>query len=69
MIQNSDFVSVFNKNIEHKFIAPARINLIGEHIDYNGGMVLPCAISLYLRAYVSLRDDLVISLKSTSFNS
>ena len=69
MIQNSDFVSVFNKNIEHKFIAPARINLIGEHIDYNGGMVLPCAISLYLRAYVSLRDDLVISLKSTSFNN
>jgi galactokinase len=36
------------------FFAPGRINLIGEHIDYNGGFVLPAAISLGTRLDISL---------------
>lgn len=43
------------------YSSPARINIIGEHIDYNGGKVFPCAINRYL--YLALRkraDDKII---------
>ena len=40
--------------------APARINIIGEHIDYNGGPVFPAAIDLYLTIALRKRDDDVI---------
>ncbi len=53
-----------NKFIEHfghkhtsEFFAPGRINLIGEHIDYSGGLVFPCAITMGTKALVSKRDD------------
>ena len=59
-----DFVKRFNDNPEYIFSAPSRINLIGEHIDYNGGKVFPCAISLYTKALVSKRKDVNIRLYS-----
>jgi len=37
--------------------APARVNLIGEHTDYNQGLVLPCAVSLRTLALVGRRSD------------
>lgn len=37
--------------------APSRINLIGEHLDYNGGHVLPCAIELGTYALVTLAEE------------
>ena len=40
-----------------RYFAPGRINLIGEHIDYNGGWVLPAAISLGITAQVSKSND------------
>lgn len=39
------------------FFAPGRINLIGEHLDYNGGYVFPAAISYGTYAVVRERDD------------
>src|ERR1700733_1644526 len=39
------------------FAAPARVNLIGEHTDYTGGLVLPMAIGFCTVAVVSPRDD------------
>jgi len=47
------------------FFAPGRVNLIGDHIDYNGGMVMPVAISLGIKAAVRKRDDRIIRLNST----
>src|SRR5687767_14784158 len=37
--------------------APGRVNLIGEHVDYHGGPVLPAAISLAIYVGASKRDD------------
>jgi len=39
------------------FYAPGRVNIIGEHTDYNGGLVLPCAINMGTYALIRLRDD------------
>ena len=58
------FYKLYNEQPSHHYQAPARVNLIGEHIDYNGGRVLPCAISLYIDAYFSARNDRLISVSS-----
>lgn len=48
--------------------APGRINLLGEHTDYNQGFVLPAAIDKYAYVAVSLRDDNRICLVATDLN-
>lgn len=49
------------------FFAPGRVNLIGEHTDYNGGHVFPCAISLGTYAAIRKRDDAVMRFYSANF--
>lgn len=39
-----EFEKLYGTPCESVFFAPARVNLIGEHIDYNGGLVMPCAL-------------------------
>lgn len=46
------------------FFSPGRVNLIGEHIDYNGGLVFPCALSIGIYAAVGYRDDDKVRLVS-----
>src|SRR6266446_2202549 len=41
--------------------APGRVNLIGEHTDYNGGFVLPCAINLRVAVAIGYGDGQVCS--------
>ena len=47
--------------------APGRVNLIGEHTDYNDGFVLPAALPLRTTVELSLRDDLTVRVWSREF--
>ena len=53
------FVNLYGgtKDDVQVFSSPARINIIGEHIDYNGGMVFPAAINRYLYIAIRKRSD------------
>jgi galactokinase len=42
------FEQLFQKEPEYIFLSPGRINIIGEHVDYNDGFVLPAAINKYI---------------------
>ena len=50
------------------FRAPGRVNLIGEHTDYNDGFVMPAAIGFSTWVAVGLRDDRKLSIFSESFS-
>ncbi|MQS51815.1 galactokinase [Companilactobacillus mishanensis] len=62
-----NYETTFSSTPEHLFFSPGRINLIGEHTDYNGGNVFPCAISLGTYAVYGSRDDDIIQLYSDNF--
>lgn len=67
MTNENLFQTLFKNTHEHRYFSPGRINLIGEHIDYNGGYVLPAAINYGTYGYVSLRKDMKILVYSTTF--
>jgi galactokinase len=51
------FEQQFGRPATHLAQAPGRVNLIGEHTDYNGGFVLPCAINFKTLVALRARDD------------
>ena len=55
------------KDAVRVFASPARINIIGEHIDYNGGKVFPAAIDRYLYVIIRKRDDTRITYRDVKF--
>jgi len=64
----SKFDSVFDEKYKKKtFFAPGRVNLIGGHVDYHGGFVLPCAINFGTYMAVSIRKDNKIFGYSNNF--
>lgn len=66
----SEFYHRFGENAQtpQQYFCPGRINLIGEHIDYNGGFVLPAAISMGTTLTIRPRIDGKIRLQSANFD-
>ncbi|MEI6185474.1 MAG: galactokinase, partial [Bacteroidota bacterium] len=63
------FVALYGTQPTMVVRAPGRINLIGEHTDYNNGFVLPAAINKAIYIAISKRDDAEIHLYSMDFNA
>ncbi len=62
------FYNIFGENKDVRaFFSPGRVNLIGEHTDYNGGNVFPCALSFGTYGAISLRNDKKIRMFSNNF--
>src|ERR1700761_2031047 len=61
------FNDLYNKEAEFAYFSPGRVNLIGEHIDYNGGLVMPCAITFGTYLFMSPNDDNMLRFRSTNF--
>src|ERR1700749_2146514 len=63
-----EFNEQYGKEAEKIYFSPGRVNLIGEHIDYNGGLVMPCAITLGTYLLISKNNDNVFRFKSLNFD-
>lgn len=64
-----EFVRVYGGSTKdvRVFASPARINIIGEHIDYNGGKVFPAAIDRYLYVGIRPRSGSVVTYQDLKF--
>jgi len=62
------FNETYHKEAQYSFFSPGRVNLIGEHIDYNGGLVMPCAITFGTYLLISPNEENVFRFKSLNFD-
>ncbi len=65
----SKYRELFGKEASSAFFAPGRVNLIGEHTDYNGGHVFPCALTIGTYAAAGKNPDGVLRLYSMNFET
>lgn len=62
------FAELFGSEGEAKaYFAPGRVNLIGEHTDYNGGHVFPCALTIGTYGIIRPRTDRMVRFYSLNF--
>ena len=61
------FTAQYHQKPVASYFAPGRVNLIGEHIDYNGGLVMPCAITAGTWLLMAPNNDGVIRFSSVNF--
>lgn len=62
------FKNYFNEDATLVVKSPGRINIIGEHTDYNNGFVLPAAIDKYIYVALNIRQDQLLNLYSKDYN-
>ncbi|MGM0341456.1 galactokinase [Enterococcus sp. AZ007] len=64
---NTKFAEIFGPHETTQYFSPGRINLIGEHTDYNGGHVFPASITYGTYGVAAPREDKKILVYSTNF--
>ena len=62
----AEYQDVFKEPGKDVFFSPGRINVIGEHTDYNGGHVFPCAISIGTYGVYGPREDTTVAIYSAN---
>ena len=65
----SAYEAAYQKPATDIFFAPGRVNLIGEHTDYNGGFVFPCALSFGTYILLSKNDEQKINFRSLNMEA
>ena len=65
----SAYEAAYQKPATDIFFAPGRVNLIGEHTDYNGGFVFPCALSFGTYILLSKNEEQKINFRSLNMEA
>ncbi|WP_016775665.1 galactokinase [Anaerophaga thermohalophila] len=67
-VLKSDFEKLYGKPADAVFFSPGRVNLIGEHTDYNGGYVFPCALSYGTYLFVRKNNEHLLRFASANLD-